>query len=223
MELQFGEGGDDSKKFVQELFSAYCKYADSLGFKSELLSSSDGQIVAKFVGEGVWNAFQYESGKHCVQRQPDNNKGQKHTSMVAVAVMPMRPDTDYEALPDDEIEIKTQGGHGPGGQHQNKTESAVRMTHTPTGIQVFINGRDQHSNKKEARKILTAKVNDLYAEQVQAEYDEQRKQQVDGGGRGNKIRTYNLIKGRAVDHRSGAKTTQVKRVLEKGEFQLLIE
>jgi peptide chain release factor 1 len=188
------------------------------------LTSEDGHVVVKFTGRDAGKLFRHEPGKHCVQRvPPTEKKGRRHTSMVSVAVLPMPPDNDPVPLPDDELEIKTQSGHGPGGQHQNKTASAVRMTHRPTGLQVFINGRDQHSNRREALRILTARVNEHLAEQRNEEYAQLRKSQRDGGGRGNKVRTYNFIgEGRVVGHRLGVKTRKVKEVM-KGRFELLFE
>jgi peptide chain release factor 1 len=181
-------------------------------------------VVVKFTGRGAGRLFRHEPGKHCVQRvPPTEKKGRRHTSMVTVAVLPMPPDNDPRPLPDDELEVKTQSGHGPGGQHQNKTASAVRMTHKPTGLQVFINGRDQHSNRREALRILTARVNEHLAEQRNEEYARLRKSQRDGGGRGNKVRTYNFIGGgRVVDHRLGVKTHKVSELM-KGRFELLFE
>jgi peptide chain release factor 1 len=181
-------------------------------------------VVVKFTGRGAGRLFRHEPGKHCVQRVPPTEKnGRRHTSMVTVAVLPMPPDNGPRPLPDDELEVRTQPGHGPGGQHQNKTASAVRMTHRPTGLQVFINGRDQHSNRREALRILTARVNEHLAEQRNEEYARLRNQQRDGGGRGNKVRTYNFIGGgRIVDHRLGVKTYKVREVM-KGRFDLLFE
>ncbi len=144
------------------MFAAYLKYAEHLKLKSELLDASDGHITAKFTGAGVWDAFKNEAGKHVIQRCPPTERsGRRHTSVVAVAVLSLPPDKGYKPLPEDELDIKTQNGHGPGGQHQNKTQSAVRMVvHKPTGLQVFINGRDQHGNRAEALRILTARVNE---------------------------------------------------------------
>lgn len=138
--------------------------------------------------------------------------------MVSVAVLPIRD--DIPGLSDSDIEVTTCGGHGPGGQHQNKTDSAVRMKHTPTGLIVFINGRSQHANRREARKILAARVAALMQERADAAYSDERRMQMGGGGRGNKIRTYNFMNGRVVDHRLGRKTSQIRRVM-KGEFGLL--
>jgi peptide chain release factor 1 len=141
--------------------------------------------------------------------------------MVSVALLPLLPEKQYPALKDDDLDIKFQTGRQKaGGQNANKVASAVRMTHRPTGLQVFINGRDQGANKKEARRILTAKVHDgLYQKQDQ-EYSNFRKKQIDGGGRGNKVRTYNFLESRVVDHRLECKTSQVKKVLN-GDLDLL--
>lgn len=124
-------------------------------------------------------------------------------------------------IPQHELDITTQCGHGPGGQHQNKTASAVRMKHIPTGIMVFINGRDQHSNKREATRIITAKVNDYIQNKEQSVYSKMRKELMDGN-RGNKIRTYNLLEHRVTDHRFNKKISNVDAILKKGQFNLLI-
>lgn len=219
VEIQFGEGGDDSKVFVHDLLATYMKYAERLRLSSELLGSSPGHVIAKFSGSGVWKAFQHEPGKHCVQRCPPTEKsGRRHTSVVSVAVLPLPQKLDFQTLAAEEVEVKTQGGSGPGGQHQNKTASAVRMTHKATGLQVFINGRDQHRNRREALRILTAKVYEHLQGQHDAEYGTERKSQMKGGGRGDKIRTYNFIERRVVDHRLGKKTKQIKQIM-KGELE----
>lgn len=223
VELQFGEGGQDSKIFVDELFAAYLKYAQNLGFKSELLHGSEGHIIAKFVGDGVGRAFRHEPGKHCVQRiPPTETKGRKQTSMISVAVLPI-PKKVEKPLTESEVEITTTKGSGPGGQHRNKTESAVRAKHIPTGITVFIgNGRDQHSNKREAISILTARVYELKKSQTDAAYGANRQAQMGGGGRSDKVRTYNFMESRVVDHRLGTKTSNVKAIM-KGQFELILE
>lgn len=223
LEILHGEGGDDSKNFVDELFAAYLKYSSGLSLKCELLHSDYGHVVAKVSGKGAGNAFKNEPGKHCVQRIPETEaKGRKQTSIVVVGVLPIRSDTGSEPLKDADLDVTTQRGHGKGGQHQNKTDSAVRMRHIPTGLSVFINGRDQHSNKREALKILTAKVHEVRLAEVDGEYAEIRKAQMGDSGRSNKVRTYNLLESRVVDHRLGTKTGNVKAVM-KGEFQLLFK
>lgn len=178
-------------------------------------------MIAKIMGKGVGKAFQHENGKHCVQRIPDTERhGRKQTSIVSVGILPIKKHESWEEIPESDLEITTQCGHGPGGQHQNKTESAVRIKHIPTGMTVFINGRDQHSNKREARKIITQKVNELKMAERDAEYAAFRKQQMGNGSRSDKIRTYNFMESRVTDHRLGTKTQNVKAIM-KGEFWLL--
>jgi len=206
--------------FVDDLAGAYCKYALNNGVKSELVASTEGHVLIKFRGDGVGKLFQDEAGKHCIQRIPPTERnGRKQTSMISVAVLPIKDNP--QCLSEKDLEITTQKGHGPGGQHQNKTESAVRVKHIPTGIMVFINGRDQHGNRREALKIITAKVNEYYQQKNDSAYNTERKAQLDGGGRSNKIRTYNYMESRAVDHRTGVKTGKVRDVIEKGRFDLL--
>lgn len=222
VEIQFGEGGEDSKIFVVELAEAYIKYAELNRLKSEILHESEGHVILKIKGASALKYFEKESGKHCVQRiPPTETRGRRHTSIVGVAVLPIYRD-ERVLLKENELEIKTQRGHGAGGQHQNKTDSAVRARHLETGLQVFINGRDQAQNKREAISILTAKVNNLYRQQQREKYDSNRKNQLGSGGRSNKIRTYNFIDSRAVDHRSGIKTSKLKEIM-KGYFNLLGE
>jgi len=154
---------------------------------------------------------------------PTEKRGRRQTSLVTVAVLPMPPKRERNLLPESEIDIKFSVGSGPGGQHRNRTESAVTMIHKDTGIRIYLDGgRCQHTNRAEALEILSAKVNQHHNAEKAAERSEARKKQVDGGGRGNKIRTYNYIKSRAVDHRTGKKTKNVQAVIEKGRFDLLI-
>lgn len=200
---------------MEELASVYLKYAAKKNLKSEIVSSSDGSITLEFRGHGVWNAFKNEPGKHVVQRC----HGKRQTSVVAVGVLPIF-EFSKQQLKDDEIEIKTQNGHGPGGQHQNKTASAVRMVHKPTGLQVFINGRSQQDNRRLAREILTARVNQHLLEQNQSAYSAERRGQLGDTSRGDKVRTYNFYKNLVHDHRLDRKTTQIKDVM-KGDLDLL--
>ena len=143
--------------------------------------------------------------------------------MVSVMIMPMPPDKDLKPLPEVELDIKFQTGkQKAGGQNVNKVASACRMVHKPTGMSVFINGRDQGQNKKEALRILTARVNEIRMNKEQADYSKLRKEQWGGGNRGNKVRTYNFIESRAVDHRYGIKTKNVDGVIRKGQLDLLM-
>jgi peptide chain release factor 1 len=222
--VRFGEGGKDAKLFARDLVAAYARYAQANGLEGEVLHEVDGHFVVLFEGPGAGRLFRHEAGKHCLQRVPPTEaKGRRHTSFVCVAVLPLPPDNTARPLPEAEVEVKCQCGHGPGGQHQNKTASAVRATHLPTGIQVFINGRDQHRNRREALRILTARVNEHHAGQRSAAYDDLRRRQLGDGGRGDKVRTYNWIDGRVTDHRLGSKTRNIEGVLEKGRFDLLFQ
>lgn len=221
LDVQFGEGGNDSKMFVDELFAAYLKYSRTLGLQAEVIHSSDGHMIAKISGKKAGRAFKNEPGKHCVQRVPETeSKGRKQTSMITVGVLPIKSQEDDEPLRDQDIEITTQCGHGPGGQHQNKTASAVRMKHKPTGITVFINGRDQYNNKIEARKILTARVNDKARSESESEYSDLRKSMMGDGGRSDKVRTYNFMRSDISDHKLNKSTGNVKAFM-KGEFKVL--
>jgi peptide chain release factor 1 len=195
------------------MLDMYIKYGQLKKFEHEIVFHENGKATIKFEGFKVWEAFQYESGKHVVQRcPPTENKGRRHTSTISVAVLPLFQANSIN-IEDKDLEVTTQRGHGPGGQHQNKTDSAVRMRHIPTGITVFINGRKQAQNKKTAYEILNAKVNQRFNSRSLQNYNKNRKQQLDGGNRSNKVRTYNFINNRVVDHRLGVKTSQIKKIM----------
>ncbi len=221
IDIQFGEGGKDSKMFVDELASAYVKYAILCGLKSNILAVADGHITMNVKGKDAWKAFKHEPGKHVVQRiPPTESHGRRHTSTVSVAVLPISSNLP-QSLEDKDIEIKTQGGHGPGGQHQNKRECAVRAIHKPTGLQVFINVRSQSQNKQEALRILSARVQALSAEKDKSKNSNLRQAQMGQGKRSGKVRTYNFIHGRVVDHVLGVKTRNIDGVM-RGNFNLLL-
>ena len=190
-----------------------------------MLDSVAGRVVGQFRGNGVGKAFSKEMGKHVVQRVPPTEKnGRWQTSVVAVAVLPMPPQQTQKLLPEYELDIVAfKRSSGPGGQAVNKTSNAIRVTHRPTKVQVVIcTERSQHQNKEIALRIIAAKVNEQKNSTTQTAYDQGRKNQLGGGGRGDKVRTYNFIKKRAVDHRSGKKTTEVEQVIGRGKFGLLI-
>jgi len=189
-----------------------------------LLHESEGHRIAKISGPGAGQAFRWESGKHCIQRiPPTETKGRKQTSIVTVGILPLRKYEGDEELREEDLEITAQTGkQGAGGQNVNKVASAIRMKHIPTGMTVFINGRDQGANKKEARKILTQRVNDQKREANNAEYAAVRKAQLGDTGRSDKVRTYNELQSRVTDHRLGTKTHNFKGIM-KGDFKLLFD
>lgn len=225
LEIHGGEGGTDSKLFAADLLSTYQKYASLCGFGYEVLTEEHGHFIVKINGQNVWKAFKHEPGKHVVQRVPPTERnGRRQTSIITVVVMPLPPEYTQEPLKESDLDIKFQCASGPGGQHQNKTASACRAVHRPTGLQIFITGRDQHANKREALHILTTKVQQLQNRQKQEAYDSQRKNQMGNsiGKRGDKVRTYNFIRGEIVDHRLGKTTSNIKEFM-KGNFSVLFK
>jgi len=223
VEILHGEGGQDSKLFVSDLFDLYEKYAAQKGCQTEVLDDGDGHVVFKVTGSRAGSAFQHEAGNHCVQRVPPTERnGRRQTSFVTVAVLPLPPESKFVPLPERELDITTQTGkQRAGGQNANKVASAVRMVHKPTGMRVFINGRDQIFNRKEALRILTAKVNDARNGATQEAYSKKKAEQLANRGRGNKIRTYNFIDNFVTDHRTDKETKNVKEVM-KGKLDLVL-
>ncbi len=172
-------------------------------------------------GEDAAKYFRHEAGIHCIQRVPPTEKGGRvHTSIISVAVLPV-PKVEEFSIPQNELKIQQTKGSGPGGQNKNKVSNACRMTHIPTGMVVFIDGRDFQQNHKRAFKILSARVQFLRDSKNAEEYGNYRHQQVGTRRRGNKIRTYNFKNRRVVDHRLNKKTSQVEAVMN-GRFDLLL-
>ena len=230
LEIRAGTGGDEASLFVGDLFKAYVRYADKKGWKTELISTSESdvggykEIILLVKGESVYSKLKYEGGTHRVQRIPSTeSQGRVHTSAVTVAIMPEVNETEID-IPASEIKIDVMRAGGAGGQHVNKTESAVRMTHIPTGITVSMQDeRSQQRNKDKALQILKARVYEYYESQRLAEIGEARKNQVGSGDRSERIRTYNYPQNRITDHRIGLTLYRLEQIMSEGLFDEIID
>ena len=221
LEIRAGTGGDEAALFAGDLFRMYERYAAKQGWKTEILSISEGtkggfkEIVAEVRGRGVFAKLKFESGVHRVQRVPDTeSSGRIHTSAATVAVLPEVEDVDVE-INDADLKIDTMRAQGAGGQHVNKTESAIRITHIPSGIVVFVQEeRSQHKNKAKALTMLRAKLYDQESNKRDAERAADRRGQVGSGDRSERIRTYNFPQGRVTDHRINLTLHKLPQIIE---------
>jgi peptide chain release factor 1 len=230
LEVRAGTGGDEAALFAGDLFRMYARYAAQKGWSFEVLSQAEGTVggfkeaIAEIRGRGAYARLRYESGVHRVQRVPDTEaSGRIHTSAATVAVLPEAEDIDL-ALDDSELRIDTMRASGAGGQHVNKTESAIRVTHIPTGIVVFVQDeRSQHRNRAKALAILRARLYDIERSRLDSERAASRRSQVGSGDRSERIRTYNFPQGRVTDHRIGLTLYKLGEVLEGVALDELID
>jgi peptide chain release factor 1 len=228
LEVRAGTGGDEAALFAGDLFRMYQRYAASRGWRVEVESASEGEmggykeIIASINGDGVFGRLKFESGVHRVQRVPDTEtQGRVHTSAATVAVLPEVEDVEIE-INDSDLRIDTYRSSGAGGQHVNKTDSAVRITHLPSGIVVTSSEKSQHQNRAKAMKVLKARLYDQQRTALDAERAESRKSQVGSGDRSERIRTYNFPQGRVTDHRINLTLYNLPKVME-GELDEVID
>ena len=230
LEVRAGTGGDEAALFAGDLFRMYSRYAELRGWKVEVSSVSDGtmggfkEIIAEIHGEGAYARLKFESGVHRVQRVPDTEaSGRIHTSAATVAVLPLAEEVDV-AINDADLRIDTMRAGGAGGQHVNKTESAVRITHIPSGIAVVVQDeRSQHKNRARAMSILRTRLFDQERQRLDSARAADRKAQLGSGDRSERIRTYNFPQGRVTDHRINLTLYKLDQVIEGGGLDEMIE
>lgn len=230
LEIRAGTGGDEAGIFVGDLFSAYCRYADSKKWKVEIISSNENsvggykEVIALVKGDGVYSRLKYEGGTHRVQRVPKTeSQGRIHTSAITVAIMPEVDSLEVTINPNDlKIDVFRSGGHG--GQSVNTTDSAVRITHIPTGISVSMQDeKSQHKNKEKALKILQARLYEAELDAQNAQNRESRKNQVGSGDRSERIRTYNYPQNRISEHRINLTLYSLEEIMLNGDLDKIIE
>lgn len=230
IELRAGTGGDEAAIFVGDLFNAYTRYADLKGWKIELMSTSPSdaggykELIALIKGEGVYSRLKHEAGVHRVQRVPaTESQGRVHTSAITVAIMPEVDDVEV-VINENDLKIDVMRSSGSGGQSVNTTDSAVRITHLPTGIVVTNQDeKSQHKNKDKAMKILKARIYDMQMEELKEKEMSERKEQVGSGDRSARIRTYNYPQNRISDHRITLTLYRLEEIMQGGLMDDIIE
>jgi peptide chain release factor 1 len=220
LEIRAGTGGDEAALFAGDLFRMYQRYASLHGWRMEVEDASEGEmggykeIIASVTGDGVFGRLKFESGVHRVQRVPaTETQGRIHTSAATVAVLPEPEDVEIE-INDADLRIDTYRSSGAGGQHVNKTDSAVRITHIPTGVVVTSSEKSQHENRRKAMKVLQARLYDLQRTALDTARAESRKEQVGSGDRSERIRTYNYPQARVSDHRINLTLYNLPKIME---------
>ncbi|MCY1665823.1 peptide chain release factor 1 [Rhizobium sp. SL86] len=228
LEIRAGTGGNEAALFAGDLFRMYERFASTKGWKVEVLSASEGEaggykeIIATISGRGAFAKLKFESGVHRVQRVPETEaSGRIHTSAATVAVLPEAEDIDIEIRPED-IRIDTMRSSGAGGQHVNTTDSAVRITHLPTGLIVTSSEKSQHQNRAKAMQVLRSRLYDIERQKADSERSADRRSQVGSGDRSERIRTYNFPQGRVTDHRINLTLYKLDRMVE-GEIDELVD
>lgn len=229
LEVRAGTGGDEAALFAADLFRMYSRYAELKGWKVDVISLSENdlggykEIVASITGKGVFARLKFESGVHRVQRIPVTEAGGRiHTSAATVAVLPEAEDVDFE-LKQDELRIDRMRAGGAGGQHVNKTESAIRVTHLPTGIMVVSAEKSQHQNLRLAMQVLRSRLYEMERQKAADERAQARKDQVGSGDRSQRIRTYNFPQGRVSDHRINLTLHKLDEVLDGSALDELVD
>lgn len=228
LEIRAGTGGSEAALFAGDLFRMYERFAGSKGWKVDVLSASEGEaggykeIIASITGRGVFSKLKFESGVHRVQRVPETEaSGRIHTSAATVAVLPEAEEIDVEIRPED-IRIDTMRSSGAGGQHVNTTDSAVRITHLPTGLVVTSSEKSQHQNRAKAMQVLRSRLYDMERQRSESERSADRRSQVGSGDRSERIRTYNFPQGRVTDHRINLTLYKLDRMME-GDIDEIVD